>query len=254
MELLAAIDVLGGEAVRLVKGAFDKAEGFGDPLAVAARFLDAGSPWLHVVDLEAARTGSPANRGTVLALAGLAHEAGARIEVGGGIRSERDVDEVLAVGVDRVVLGTAAIETPELALRCARRYPGRVAVGLDYRRAEDGSLRLAVRGWEGVAGRDVTSVLAALGEEAVAALVVTAIDRDGTRTGPDLDGLAGVLDATAVPVVASGGVGRLDDLVALGTLRSPGAGRRVAGVVAGRALVDGTIDVQEAVAACAASG
>lgn len=253
MELLAAIDLMEGGAVRLVKGEFDHAARFGEPGVVAARFVAAGAPWLHVVDLDAARTGEPVHRGTVMELAELAHRAGARIEVGGGIRTEADVDAVLGAGVDRVVLGTAAIETPDLAGRCARRHPDRIAVGIDYRRAPDGTLAPAVRGWTGTAGRDVSSLLEAFAGAPLGAVVVTGIERDGTRAGPDTEGLVTVLDATALPVVASGGVGSADDLRTLVALRSPTRGRGVAGVVVGRALVDGTIEVGEAVAVCAAS-
>lgn len=254
MELFAAIDLLDGGSVRLVQGEFGRAESFGDPVAVAQRFLASEVPWLHVVDLDAARSGSPVNRDTVLELAALAHGAGARIEVGGGIRSAADVDEALAAGIDRVVLGTAAIETPDFARRCAHRHPDRIAVGIDYRRTEDGVLAPAVRGWLGTASLDVPALLEVFDGEPLAAVVVTAIERDGTRAGPDVAGLASVLEATSLAVVASGGVGSVEDLRTLASLRSPGHGRRLAGVVAGRALVDGTIEVGEAVTACAASG
>jgi phosphoribosylformimino-5-aminoimidazole carboxamide ribotide isomerase len=254
MDLLAAIDLMDGGAVRLVQGEFTRARAFGDPLAVAHRFLAAGAPWLHVVDLDAARGGEPVHRAAVVALCDAAHAAGARIEVGGGLRSARDVAEILAAGVDRAVLGTAAIETPGLGVRCARRHPGRVAVGLDYRRGADGRLEPAVRGWTGAADRDVGSLLEAFADEPFDALIVTAIARDGTLEGPDLVGLEAVLDATDLAVIASGGVGSADDLAALAALRSPERGRALAGAVVGRALVDGTIGVEEAVAACAASG
>lgn len=253
MELLAAIDLMEGGAVRLVKGEFDRAAQFGDPAAVATRFLAAGAPWLHVVDLDAARSGEPVHRRTVLALADLAHRAGARIETGGGIRTAADVDAVLGAGVDRVVLGTAAIETPEFAGRCARRHPGRVAVGIDYRRVADGTLAPAVGGWLRSADTNVVSLLEAFSGAPLGAVVVTGIDRDGTRAGPDTEGLAAVLDATDLPVVASGGVGSADDLRMLAALRSPRRRRAVAGAVVGRALVDGTIEAREAVAACGTS-
>jgi phosphoribosylformimino-5-aminoimidazole carboxamide ribotide isomerase len=152
------------------------------------------------------------------------------------------------------VLGTAAIEDPELAGATAARHPGRVAVGLDYRRGPSGALELALRGWTERAGADADELLASWADAPLAALVVTAIDRDGTREGPDLEGLSWVLDATRLDVVASGGVGGAGDLSAIARLRSPARGRRVAGVVVGRALLDGSMDVEEAVAACAASG
>ena len=253
MELFAAVDVMGGGAVRLVKGELDAPQGFGDPLDVARRFLAAGAPWLHVVDLDAARTGTPVNRAVVLSLAAEAQRAGARVEVGGGVRDGGDVDELLAAGVDRVVLGTVAIEEPGAAARHASRHPGKVAVGLDYRRTPGGDVELALRGWTQRARAGPAQLLAGWAGVPLAAVVVTAIDRDGTRQGPDIEGLSWMLDATALPVVASGGVGSADDLSALARLRSA-AGRSLAGAVVGRALVDGSIEVEEAVAACAASG
>ena len=250
MELLAAIDLRGGAAVRLVQGDFDREQGYGDPLALARRFADAGARWLHVVDLDAARSGRPVHRDTVV---GIARQTGVPVQTGGGIRSEQDVAELLDAGVARVVLGTAALEDPPAAVRCARRFPDRVAVGLDYRRGPDGGLGVAVRGWTEQVGRSVAEVLEGLAEAPLAAVVVTAIDRDGTLSGPDLEGLAQVLDLTGVPVIASGGVGGVADVRALARLRSPNAGRSLAGVVTGKALVDGRMTVEEARAACAAS-
>lgn len=253
MDLFCAVDVMGGRAVRLVRGEFGAARAFGDPLELAARFLAAGARWLHVVDLDAARTGAPVNRETLLALASAAHRAGARVEAGGGVRAEGDVDELVAAGVDRVVLGTTAVEDPALAARCAARHPGRVAVAVDYRRDGDGGLELALRGWTQRADADLGSLLTTWADAPLAALVLTAIERDGTREGPDAGGLAEVLDATDLDVVASGGVGSVGDLAALSRLRSPRRGRGIAGVVVGRALADGSMDVGEAVGTCAAS-
>ena len=254
MELFAAVDVMDGRAVRLVKGEFGASRSFGDPLEVASRLLGAGTPWLHVVDLDAARTGEPVNRAVVLSLAHLAHRAGARVQAGGGLRDTGGVDALLAEGVDRVVLGTAAIEHPELAARLAARHPGRVAVGLDYRRAPSGALELSLRGWTERATAGPAELLAAWADAPLGAVVVTAIERDGTRAGPDTEGLSEVLDSTDFDVVASGGVGSAADLSELAGLRSPGRRRALAGVVVGRALVDGSIDVEEAIASCAASG
>ncbi len=254
MELFAAVDVMGGRAVRLVKGDFGASRSFGDPLLVAEQLLSPGTPWLHVVDLDAARTGEPVNRAVVLSLADAAHRAGAQVEVGGGVRSEQDVDDLLAAGVDRVVLGTAAVEDPRVAARDAARHPGKVAVGLDYRRDPTGTLELALRGWTAPAVRGPAELLSTWDTAPVAAVVVTAIDRDGTLDGPDVEGLSWVLDATDLPVVASGGVGDVEDVATLASLRSPGRGRALAGVVVGLALVDGSMRVEEAVAACEASG
>lgn len=251
MELLPAIDLRGGGAVRLVQGDFDRETGYGDPLALAKRFVSGGARWLHVVDLDAARTGAPVHRSLVL---DIAVAAGVPVQTGGGIRSDDDVDELLSGGVQRVVLGTAALDDPEFAPRAAARHPGRVAVGLDYRRRDDGMLETAVRGWAAGSGRSVGAVLEELRDVPVGAFVVTAIDRDGTLAGPDTDGLAEVLAATEHPVVASGGVGDASHLTVLAALRGGSPARPLAGVVVGRALADGRLSVEEALAACATSG
>lgn len=253
MELFAAVDIKGGGAVRLVRGELDHPTPYGDPVALARRYLDGGARWLHVVDLDAAATGTSANRGQVLELVGAAKVAGARVEVGGGIRDDDDVEDLVGAGADRVVLGTAAVQDPSFAVRAARRHPGRVAVGLDYR-YRGAALEAAVRGWTESSDRTVADVLTAVAGEPVAAVVVTAIDRDGTLDGPDAAGLSQVLDLTALPVVASGGVGGPADLKLLKRLRSPGAGRELAGVVVGKALAAGSMSVEEAVTACAVSG
>ncbi len=149
-------------------------------------------------------------------------------------------------GLARVILGTAALEDTDLLRRCAARWPTQVVLGLDYRRREDGTLEAAVRGWLEGSGRSVADVLAQLVGVPLGAVVVTAIDRDGTLAGPDLEGLAEVTRSTAIPVVASGGVGRVEDLVALSHLP-------LEGVVVGKALVDGRMTMREALDACAAS-
>jgi phosphoribosylformimino-5-aminoimidazole carboxamide ribotide isomerase len=254
MELFPAIDLRDGGAVRLVQGDFDRQHDYGDPLALARRYIAGGARWLHVVDLDAARTGMPVNRATVLAIAAEAAGAGVAVQTGGGVRGEDDVAELLGAGLARVVLGTAALEDPAMAARCAGRFPGAVAVGLDCRRRADGRLEPAVRGWLAGSGRTVDEVLDRLAGAPLAAVVVTAIERDGTLEGPDLAGLAEVLDTTALAVVASGGVGSLADVAALAALRSPAEGRGVVGAIVGKALVDGRVGVEEAVAACAASG
>lgn len=251
MDLLPAVDLLGGGAVRLVQGDFDRRSDYGDPLALAHRYAEAGARWVHVVDLDAARTGEPANRTVVTAIAGAMAARGVRVQAGGGVRTGDDVDELVGGGVARVVLGTAALEDPALAAEIARDHPGAVALGLDYRRRPDGSLEAAARGWLEGSGRTVAEVLAGVEKVPLAAVVVTAIERDGTLSGPDLAGLSTVLDVTPLSVVASGGVGSADDLRALAALRSPHAGRALQGAVVGRALVDGRVGVEEAIAACA---
>jgi phosphoribosylformimino-5-aminoimidazole carboxamide ribotide isomerase len=252
MDLLPAIDLRGGTAVRLTQGDFDREQRYGDPGALAARYVAGGARWIHVVDLDAARTGVPHERAALAEIVRLASAAAVDVQFGGGVRSEDDAEELLESGVARVVLGTAALEEPALAGRCARRWPGRVAVGLDYRTGTDGSAEAQAQGWLAGSGQKLTELLELWQHEPLGAVVATAVARDGMLAGPDLEGLAALLAATAVPVVASGGVAALADLTALARLAT--AGRRVRGVIVGKALVEGRFSVQEGVAACEASG
>jgi len=155
--------------------------------------------------------------------------------------------------VARVVLGTAALEDPEFLVRCATRHPNQVVLGLDYRRRENGELEAASRGWLRGSGRTVGEVMAAAAALPLAAVVVTAIERDGTLRGPDLHGLVDILETTELPLVASGGVGDREDLVALAALRAPAPGRALAGVIVGTALLNETLSISEATEACAQS-
>jgi phosphoribosylformimino-5-aminoimidazole carboxamide ribotide isomerase len=256
MDLYPAIDLRDGGAVRLAQGDFDRQSDYGDPIDLARRFADAGAPWLHVVDLDGARTGEPRNRDTVLAIAGA---VAVPVQTGGAVRSADDVEELLDGGVARVVLGTAAVEDPASVAALASAFPGRVAVGIDFRRTGDGRTEVASRGWERGSGRTVAELLDAWADVPLAAVVVTSIERDGMLGGPDLEGLREVLGATALPIVASGGVASVADVDALASLSVdvPGSGRtprRLLGAITGRALVDGHLTVEEGVAACARYG
>ncbi|HEX7442856.1 MAG TPA: 1-(5-phosphoribosyl)-5-[(5-phosphoribosylamino)methylideneamino] imidazole-4-carboxamide isomerase [Acidimicrobiales bacterium] len=253
MDLYPAIDIRDGGAVRLTQGDFDRQSDYGDPVELARRFAAAGAPWLHVVDLDAARSGRPVNRETVLAIAAAVDIP---VETGGGVRGEADVAELLDGGVARVIIGTAALDDPDVLHRATAAYPGRVAAGIDYRWTPDGRTEVAVRGWEQGTGRTVGELLDDLAGAGLAAVIVTSIERDGMLTGPDLDGLAAVLGSTDVPVIASGGVGSVGDIEALAALEVDIAGvapRRLLGAITGKALVDGRMTVEEAVAACAPS-
>ena len=153
MDLLPAIDLRQGEAVRLTQGDFDRQQGYGDPAALAIDYIDGGARWIHVVDLDAARTGVAHERAALGEIVRLAKASGVSVQAGGGIRTEDAAEELLeATGVSRIVLGTAALEDPALAGRCARRWPGRVAVGLDYRMGPDGVAEAQARGLAGRIG------------------------------------------------------------------------------------------------------
>ncbi len=180
-----------------------------------------------------------------------------------GCASEDDVRELLSGGVSRVVLGTLALDDPGLARTLAATFPGRVGVGIDYRLDADGRTEVAVRGWEQGSGRTVDELLGDLAGAGVAAVIVTAIERDGMLTGPDVGGLRQVLGSTDIPVIASGGVAAAADIEALARLEvsagaapagTGGSARRLSGVISGRALVDGRLTVEEGVAACARYG
>jgi len=247
MEILPAIDLRGGGAVRLEQGDFSRERRYGDPLVLAARFAAAGTRWLHVVDLDAARTGEPVHRAVVKGIARRMADIGVSVQTGGGVRTMEDVDDLVEGGVARVVLGTAALADPALLRGACSRHPDRVVLGLDYRRvpgpAGPDRLIAAAHGWTGSAGREVEDVLRDHERDGLAAVVATAIDRDGMLGGPDLDGLRRLLATGSIPVVASGGVGSVADTDALDALDV--AGRRLAGAIVGRALVDGRVDAGE---------
>jgi phosphoribosylformimino-5-aminoimidazole carboxamide ribotide isomerase len=251
MDLLPAIDLRRGTAVRLTQGDFGREQRYGDPAELAATYIGGGARWIHVVDLDAARTGVPHERVALGEIVKLAAGSAVQVQAGGGIRSDEAAEELLDTGVARVVLGTAALEDPGLAGRCARRWPGRVAVGLDYRVNDEGVAEAQAQGWLAGSGWSVVDLLALWSGEPLGAVVVTEVERDGTLEGPNVEALAALLLQTALPLVASGGVGATQDLYRLAHLRAQG--RRLAGAIVGKALVERRFSVEEGIAACAAS-
>lgn len=240
MDLYPAIDLRGGRCVRLTQGDFSRETVYGDdPVAQARVFADAGSPWIHMVDLDGARTGDGANRGAITSVAA---SVGTPIQTGGGIRTDADVTELLDAGVARVVLGTAAMEDPAWAREVASRHPGRVVLGLDVRGDE-----VAVRGWEQGSGRRLLDVATEMDEAGFASYVVTQIDVDGVGSGPDVDTYRSLLRECETDIVASGGVGTAQHLRDLAEVEE--GNRVLAGVVVGRALYDGSLSVDDALAA-----
>lgn len=225
--------------MRLRQGNFDAETVYDDdPVAVARAFAAAGTRWLHVVDLDAARTGEPGNLAVVERIAAAVP---CSLQVGGGVRSAEAASALLLAGATRVVVGTVAVEQPELVDELCRLHSERIVVGLDARDRE-----LAVRGWTEGTGRDLLELSRRFSDSGVAALVVTEIGRDGMMTGPALDQLAAVLDATSTPIIASGGIGSLSELGALASLEV--GGRGLAGAIVGRALYEGRFSVGEALA------
>jgi phosphoribosylformimino-5-aminoimidazole carboxamide ribotide isomerase len=241
-ELIPAIDLLEGRCVRLAQGDYARATVYGDePGAVAARFAAHPLRRLHVVDLDGARSGKPENAAALRAI--LAAAGRIPVQVGGGMRSLADVEARLELGVDRIVLGTAALREPELVRTAARRHPGRVAVGIDAREG-----KVAVQGWLEASDVDARELARRFEDAGVAAIVYTDIARDGMLSGPNLEQTAALAAAVGIPVIASGGVGSEEDVRRSCAL----AGRGVAGVIVGRALYTGAVDLARAleIAAC----
>jgi phosphoribosylformimino-5-aminoimidazole carboxamide ribotide isomerase len=232
VDLYPSIDLRAGRVVRLHQGQFDQETVYGDDaVAVAKSFEAAGAPWIHVVDLDAARrTGS--NREIVPAVAA---SVSVPVQTGGGVRDASLLDE----GIGRVVVGSAAVEDPNLVPVLAREHAGQIAVGLDHWAGE-----VRTRGWEEGSGRQLLDLAAELAVTGVAAFVVTDISRDATLEGPDTVWMGQLQARIDVPLIASGGVGMLDDLR---RLRDHG----VAGAIVGKAIYERRFTVEEAVAACA---
>jgi len=236
MILFPAIDLKDGNCVRLLRGDMQAATVFGsDPAAQAGSFQAAGCEWLHLVDLNGAFAGTPVNEAAVTAIL-------ARVTVpcqlGGGIRDLGTIERWLKQGIARVILGTAAVETPDLVRSAARAFPGQVAVGIDARAG-----RVATKGWATETDIQATDLARRFEDAGVAALIYTDIDRDGAMQGPNAAATEALARAVTIPVIASGGVSSLADLIAL---RDTGV---IAGAISGRALYDGALDLTAAIAA-----
>ena len=234
--LFPAIDLKGGECVRLVRGDMGAATVYNpDPAAQALSFERQGFEWLHVVDLDGAFAGGARNGAAVEAILGATRNP---VQLGGGIRTLGQVEAWLERGVRRVILGTAAVRDPDLVRESCRRFPDRVAVGIDARGG-----RVAVEGWAETSDLFAADLAARFADAGVAAIVYTDIDRDGVLAGVNWEATLALAAATPVPVIASGGLASLDDVRRL-------AGEpALAGAITGRALYDGRIDPGEALAA-----
>lgn len=240
MKLYPAIDLLQGACVRLYQGDYDQQTTYADdPVAQAQAFIAEGAEVLHVVDLDAAKTGEPTNRPTIGAIC---DALDVPVQVGGGVRSADAAKALFELGVDRVVIGTAAIENPDLVAELAADGHS-IVVGIDAR-----GDNVATHGWTTESGQTVSDLAARFADAGVKALVVTEISRDGTLEGPDVDGLSALLDNTAVPIIASGGVGTLEHLQTLARVETEG-GRRFAGAIVGRALYEKKFSVAQALLA-----
>lgn len=236
MILFPAIDLKDGQAVRLLKGEMEKATVYNDdPAAQARAFTEAGAQYLHLVDLNGAFAGEPVNAAPVEAIL---KECPVPVQLGGGIRDMATIERWLDKGLTRVILGTVAVENPALVREAARAYPGQVAVGLDARNG-----RVATKGWAEETEVMVTDLARSFEDAGIAAIIYTDIDRDGALGGPNIPATEALARSVSIPVIASGGVSSLDDLLAL---RDTGV---ISGAISGRALYDGRLDLHEALAA-----
>lgn len=234
MILYPAIDLKDGNCVRLYKGEMDQATVFNDdPAAQAKAFQDAGCEWLHLVDLNGAFAGTPVNGDAVEAIL---KDTNVPAQLGGGIRDMATIEAWLTKGLARVILGTVAVEDPDLVKQAAKAFPGQVAIGLD---ARDGIV--ATRGWAEETTIEVTTLAKQFEDAGVAALIYTDINRDGAMQGPNVQATAALANAVSIPVIASGGVSSLKDLSDLKATGAP-----LNGAISGRALYDGAIDLKEA--------
>lgn len=237
MILFPAIDLKDGNCVRLKLGLMEEATVFNtDPGAQAKAFADAGAQWIHVVDLNGAFAGKPVN---AAAVESILNAVTVPVQLGGGIRDMATIEMWLDKGISRVILGTVALRDPQLVKEACKRFPGRVAVGID---AKGG--KVAVEGWAETSDLTVLDLALKFEDAGVAAIIYTDIDRDGVLAGPNTAATAALAQAISTPVIASGGVSSLDDLRALKAVAASG----IAGVISGRAIYDGRIDVAEAIA------
>jgi phosphoribosylformimino-5-aminoimidazole carboxamide ribotide isomerase len=238
MDVIPAIDLLGGQCVRLYQGDYEQAQTFDDdPVAVARRWEAEGAAWLHVVDLDGAKAGHPVN---LEAIAAIVRAIQIPVQVGGGLRDRDSVAKLLNLGVRRIILGTVAVEQPDLVRQLCQEFPNQIVVGIDARNG-----KVATRGWletSEVLATDLAQHMATLG---TAAIIYTDIHRDGTMQGPNLDALRELATATEIPVIASGGVSSVTDLMNLLALEALG----VDGAIVGRAIYTGEVSLKEALRA-----
>ncbi len=244
MDIFPAIDLLDGKCVRLYQGDYAKSEVFNDnPAAMAQSWLEQGANKLHLVDLDGAKAGHPVNLEAIASIVEMVKTTATQpvqIQIGGGLRTEASVKQLLTLGVDRVILGTVAVEQPELVQDLCQKYPQQIVVGIDARNG-----KVATKGWietSEVLATDLAKQMMGMG---VAAIIYTDIHRDGAMTGPNLDALREMASGVEIPVIASGGVSSLRDLLNLLSLEAMG----VTGAIVGRAIYTGEVNLTDAIRA-----
>ena len=238
MDVIPAIDLLDGCCVRLYQGDYDKSQVFNEnPVDVAKQWVEQGATLLHVVDLNGAKTGSVVNQSAIEAIA---RTVSIPIQLGGGLRDRDTVKQVLNLGVQRVILGTIAVEKPQLVKELCQEFPGQIAIGIDARNG-----KVATRGWMETSEILATELAMQMQKFGVSAIIYTDIQRDGTLSGPNFDALRELATVITVPIIASGGVSSITDLLSLLALEPQG----VTGTIVGRALYTGNISLSEALQA-----
>lgn len=238
MDVIPAIDLLQGRCVRLYQGDYKQSQIFDEnPVAVARQWAEQGADWLHLVDLDGAKTGEPVN---LAAIAAIVRATDIKVQVGGGLRDRQRVEQLLQLGVTRVILGTVAIEQPTLVAQLCQDYPDQILVGIDARNG-----KVATRGWLETSEIEAMDLAQQMAEAGAAAIIYTDIHRDGTLQGPNIEALRELALAVSIPVIASGGVSSTSDLLSLLALEALG----VSGAIVGRALYTGDLSLREALQA-----
>ncbi|MDV3351062.1 1-(5-phosphoribosyl)-5-[(5-phosphoribosylamino)methylideneamino]imidazole-4-carboxamide isomerase [Leptolyngbyaceae cyanobacterium CCMR0082] len=238
MDVIPAIDLLGGRCVRLFQGDYDQSQVFGDdPVAVARRWAEQGASRIHLVDLDGAKAGKPENW---QAITEIVQAVDVPVQVGGGLRDRNRVAELFELGVQYAILGTVAVENPDVVGELSAEFPGRIFVGID---ARDG--KVATRGWLETSSVMADDLARRMGDLGAAAIIYTDIKRDGTLKGPNLDALRDLAGKIDTPIIASGGVSSTSDLLSLLGVAPLG----VSGVIVGKALYTGNVDLSEAIKA-----
>jgi phosphoribosylformimino-5-aminoimidazole carboxamide ribotide isomerase len=243
MIIFPAIDIKEGNVVRLVQGHFDEVTEYsGAPVAIAKLWEDKGAQWIHVVDLDGAKTGEMQNRDTILEIA---NAVNIPIQTGGGIRTEEDILRLIEGGVARVILGTKVIEDRGFLKRVIDRWKDKIAVSLDCSMG-----MVAQRGWTSTTNLKAVDFVKDLEMYGVSCLIYTDIARDGMLTGPDLEGIKALAERTSIPIIASGGISSIDDIKKLCALKDKG----IIGAITGRAIYEGKLDIKEALKICSQNG
>ncbi|NOK70972.1 MAG: Phosphoribosylformimino-5-aminoimidazole carboxamide ribonucleotide (ProFAR) isomerase [Chloroflexi bacterium AL-N10] len=238
MNVIPAIDLLDGKCVRLYQGDYQQSQIFNDnPVEVAQQWVAQGATRLHLVDLDGAKQGKPSN---LRAIEAIVKAVAIEIQVGGGLRTYESVEKILNLGVKRAILGTVAVEQPELVQKLCQDFPEQIFVGIDARNG-----KVATRGWLETSTVEATDLAQKMAELGAAAIIYTDIHRDGTLTGPNLEALRELANCIDIPVIASGGVSKLTDLLSLLALEPLG----VNAVIVGRAIYTGDVNLQEAIQA-----